>query len=91
MYNMSEKRKPGRPKANDPDQGKPFDFKDYYKEHAEKFRIEGNIKYYRKITSTTKDEINAYIKAGLTPDKILAKLKEKVLISKLAKLHGVGV
>jgi len=85
---MSEKRGRGRPKANDPDQGKPFDFKDYYKEHAEKFRLEGNIKYYRKISSTSKEEINAYIKAGLTPDKILAKLKEKVLIAKLQKLNA---
>jgi len=85
---MSEKRGRGRPKANDPDQGKPFDFKDYYKEHAEKFRLEGNIKYYRKISNTSKEEINAYIKAGLTPDKILAKLKEKVLIAKLQKLNA---
>lgn len=85
---MTEKRKAGRPRANDPDQGKPFDFKDYYKEHAEKFRLEGNIKYYRKISSTSKEEINAYIKAGLTPDKILAKLKEKVLIAKLQKLNA---
>ena len=88
---MSEKRGRGRPKANDPDPKKPFDFKDYYKEHAEKFRMEGNIKYYRKISNTSKDEINAYIKAGLTPDKILTKLKEKVLILKMQKLHGIGV
>ena len=85
---MSEKRGRGRPKANDPDQGKPFDFKDYYKEHAEKFRLEGNIKYYRKISSTPKEEINAYIKAGMSPDKILTKLKEKVLIAKLQKLNA---
>ena len=88
MYNMSDKRKPGRPKASDTEQGKPFDFKDYYKEHAEKFRLEGNIKYYRKKTNTTKEEINAYIKAGLTPDKILSKLKEKMLIAKLQKLNA---
>jgi hypothetical protein len=88
---MTEKRKPGRPRANDPDQGTPFDFKDYYKEHAEKFRLEGNIKYYRKKSNTSKEEMEAYTKAGVTPDKILAKLKEKVLISKLAKLHGTGV
>ena len=88
---MTEKRKPGRPKVNDPNPGTPFDFKDYYKEHADKFRTEGNIKYYRKKSGTSKEEMEIYIKAGLTPDKILAKLKEKVLISKLAKLHGTGV
>jgi hypothetical protein len=88
---MSEKRGRGRPKANDPDPKTPFDFKDYYKEHAEHFRTQGNIKYYRKITNTTKEEIDTYIKAGLTPDKILTKLKEKVLILKMQKLHGIGV
>ena len=84
---MSEKRGRGRPKANDPNPGTPFDFKDYYKEHADKFRLEGNIKYYRKLSGTSKEEMDAYTKAGISPDKILCKLKEKVLINKLAKLH----
>jgi hypothetical protein len=88
---MSEKRGRGRPKANDPDPGKPFDFKEYYKDHVDQFRVAGNIKYYKKITNTTTEEIEAYKKAGLSFDKILAKLKEKALISKLAKLHGTGV
>jgi hypothetical protein len=84
------KRSRGRP-CKTGDEKKPFDFKEYYQSNAEKFRMEGNIKYYRKITKTPKAEIEAYIKLGLTPDKILLKLKEKVLISKIQKLHGTGI
>jgi hypothetical protein len=86
-----EKRPRGRPLKNSEDTKKPFDFKEYYQTHADKFRIEGNIKYYRKITNTPKTELEAYAKLGMTPDKILTKLKEKVLINKIQKLHGTGV
>jgi hypothetical protein len=85
-----EKRSRGRPCKNG-EEKKPFDFKEYYQNNADKFRVEGNIKYYRKVTKTPKEEIDAYIKLGLTPDKILTKLKEKVLINKIQKLHGIGV
>jgi hypothetical protein len=84
--NMEEKKRRGRPRMDEKNVGKPFDYKEYYKEHADKFRVEGNIKYYRKITKTAKEEMDVYIKLGFTPDKILAKLKEKALIQKLQKL-----
>ena len=86
-----EKRTRGRPPKNTDTPKKPFDFKEYYQSNAEKFRTDGNIKYYRKITDTPKAELEAYAKLGMTPDKILTKLKEKVLINKIQKLHGVGV
>lgn len=86
-----EKRTRGRPSKNTDAPKKPFDFKEYYQINAEKFRVEGNIKYYRKITNTPKAELEAYAKLGMTPETILKKLKEKVLINKIQKLHGVGV
>lgn len=86
-----EKRPRGRPSKVSDAPKRPFDFKEYYQSNADKFRMEGNIKYYKKITNTPKAELDAYAKLGLTPDKILLKLKEKVLISKIQKLHGVGV
>lgn len=86
-----EKRTRGRPPKNPEAIKKPFDFKEYYQSNADKFRVEGNIKYYRKVTNTPKAELEAYAKLGMTPDKILTKLKEKVLINKIQKLHGIGV
>lgn len=86
-----EKRTRGRPPKNPEAEKKPFDFKEYYQIHGDKFRMEGNIKYYRKITETPKSEIDAYIKLGMSPEKILLKLKEKVLINKIQKLHGAGL
>ena len=85
-----EKRTRGRPPKNPDVPKKPFDFKEYYQSNADKFRTEGNIKYYRKITNTPKAELEAYAKLGMTPDKILTKLKEKVLVDKIKKLHGIG-
>jgi hypothetical protein len=86
-----EKRSRGRPPKNPEAPKKPFDFKEYYQIHGDKFRTEGNIKYYRKITNTPKAEIEAYVKLGMSPEKILLKLKEKVLINKIQKLHGAGI
>ena len=85
-----EKRTRGRPLKNPDVPKKPFDFKEYYQSNADKFRTEGNIKYYRKITDTPKAELEAYAKLGMTPDNILKKLKEKVLVNKIKKLHGIG-
>ena len=65
-----------------------FDFKQYYKDNRDKFRTDANIKYYKKITNTSKAELDTYTKMGLTPEKILNKLKEKSLISKIQKLHA---
>jgi hypothetical protein len=86
-----EKRPRGRPLKNGDATKRPFDFKEYYQNNADKFRVEGNIKYYRKITNTPKEELAAYTRLGLTPDKILLKLKEKVLVAKIQKLHGAGI
>lgn len=84
-----EKRTRGRPSKNADAPKKPFDFKEYYQINGDKFRLEGNIKYYRKITDTPKAELEAYAKLGMTPETILKKLKEKVLIQKIQKLHDI--
>jgi hypothetical protein len=84
-----EKRSRGRPRKGE--EKKPFNFKEYYQKNGDKFRVEGNIKYYKNVTNTPKAELEAYSKLGLSPETILKKLKEKVLINKIQKLHGTGV
>jgi predicted AAA+ superfamily ATPase len=84
-----EKRTRGRPPKNPDAPKKPFNFKEYYQINGDKFRVEGNIKYYRKVTDTPKAELEAYAKLGMTPETILKKLKEKVLIKKIQKLHEI--
>ena len=93
MAEMMEvkKRRQGRPCKNPEDEGKPFSFKEYYQKNQDRFRVDGNIKYYRRITDTPKAELEAYAKLGMSPETILKKLREKLLIQKIQKLNGTGL
>lgn len=84
---MTEVKRPvGRP-SKPLVQTDSFNFQEYYRKNAPKFRTEGLIKYYRKVTNTSNEELKALKRLGLTPEAILVKLKEKVLVAKIQKLH----
>ena len=87
----TEAKKPrvGRPRKGEVRE--PFDRKGYYEAQKDKFRTYGNLQYYMKKTGMTKDEYEMNIKAGLTPDMILKKMKEQLILLKMKKLHGVAV
>ena len=91
---MAETCESVKPRVGRPRKGEvrePFDRKGYYEAQKSKFQTYGNLQYYMKKSGMTKDEYEINIKAGLTPDMILKKLKEKLIILKMQKLHESGV